>query len=99
MLLLCSNDLADPILVWKRELDRTKSGVCRLAETLEERHFVEEEREVCGEAWHVEFAGARSRREADNGSATIPALIVRRPRAPAQSPRNSTFFPCRYPSV
>jgi len=49
---LLGNELLDSVLVGKRELDGAKSGVRGFAEALEERHLVEQERQIRGEPRH-----------------------------------------------
>src|SRR6185437_15666041 len=56
MLALLFDEFVDPVVVTEREFDGAKPPVRRLAEALEERHFIEEKRQVGGEARHRGFA-------------------------------------------
>ena len=57
MLALLRDDLRNPVLVWKRELHGAKSRLRSFAEALEERDFIEQERQVGGEARHRRSVG------------------------------------------
>ena len=92
MLALLRDDLRDPVLVRKREFDGAKSRVRRFAEALEERHFVEQKRQVGGEARHRRIRGSRRLRCAVEAAAfgynsclRLCAVTARR----VQSNRNS----------
>ncbi len=59
--LLLRDEFRDPELVGERELDGAKAGMRGLRKTLEERHLVEQERQVGGKARHLPAIGVIAR--------------------------------------